>query len=229
MTFCIDFVFCYFFWFVFDRFGVLFCSDGKQVESMANQFIAAFGVPDFIIHCAGAGEWKFIDETSDEEFEAMLGAPLKAAFFVTRAFLPQMQTRGSGTVLFVNSPACLAPWPASVGYATARAGLKGLVAALSHDTRGTGVRICHAIIGETTTGYFATNNVGDDRKPTLGKLLPKVTAEGVANAVVHALETGRRELVYPFALRLTMWQNWLFPTFTAWSLTFPVKNGAWRV
>lgn len=90
-------------------------SSGSAVQGLTSRLRSTAGVPDVIVNCAGAGRWLRIEETSPEEAAAMMAAPYLAAFNMTQAFMNDMLRRGSGTLLYINSPACFFPWPASVG------------------------------------------------------------------------------------------------------------------
>jgi short-subunit dehydrogenase len=39
-------------------------ADPRQVAIVSRAFLTDFGAPDFIIHCAGAGSWEFIEDTT---------------------------------------------------------------------------------------------------------------------------------------------------------------------
>ena len=95
-------------------------SDGRAARGLADRVTATFGVPDVIVHAAGAGVWRFVEETSPDEAERMMAAPHFAAFHVTSAFMPGLLARGSGLLVHVNSPAARIPWPGATGYTAAR-------------------------------------------------------------------------------------------------------------
>ena len=129
-------------------------ADPVQVAALKERVLAEYGVPDVLIHSAGAGQWKTVQDTPPEEAVMMMNAPYFAAFTITHAFLPGMLERDSGTIISVNSPACIAAWPSSVGYAATRAALKGFHDALSQDLAATGVNACHVIFGRIDSPYF---------------------------------------------------------------------------
>ncbi len=73
-------------------------SSGEQVLDLAARVRNACGAPDVIVNCAGAGEWKRIEDTSPDEAILMAKAPYLAALNVTHAFMNDMLNRGSGVV-----------------------------------------------------------------------------------------------------------------------------------
>jgi short-subunit dehydrogenase len=159
------------------------------------------GSPDFVLHCAGAGRWLFLDETPDGEGRAMMDAPYFAALHVSRALLPAMLARGGGRLVFVNSPAALMPWPGATGYVAARWALCGLFEALRQDLAGTGVGVTHAVVGKVSSPYFAHNPGAEERIPKIDRLIPTLTPEEAAAVIVRAAERGAGEVVAPFMLK----------------------------
>ncbi len=159
------------------------------------------GAPGLILHCAGAGRWLFLDETSPGEGRAMMDAPYFAALHVTRAFLPAMLAAGSGRIVFVNSPAAVMPWPGATGYVAARWALRGLFEALHQDLAGTGVGATHVVVGKVASPYFAHNPGAEERIPRIDRLIPTLTPEAAASVVVRAAERGALEVVAPFMLK----------------------------
>src|SRR5215469_1890751 len=108
-------------------------SNGEEVLALAGRIRQKFGIPDVIVNCAGAGQWKRIENTSPDEALAMVRAPYLAAFNMSHAFMQDMLARRSGILVHVNSPASIFPWPSSVGYTAARWALRGLHESLCQD------------------------------------------------------------------------------------------------
>jgi short-subunit dehydrogenase len=153
----------------------------------------------------------------------MMAAPYFAAFFATRAFLPGMLSRGSGRILNVNSPASKLPWPGAAGYAAARWALRGFAGALRQDLAGTGVGVTHFVAGKVSSAYFAHNPGAEARIPAISRLIPTLTPEEAAAALVGAVLRDAKEVVVPFMLRVFWICGSLTPGLTAWLLR---KTGA---
>ncbi len=192
----------------------------EQVAKMAASVTAEHGTPDVIIHCAGAGTWKTVQDTDPSEAVTMMQAPYFAAFNVTHGFLSDMLARGSGTIVNVNSPACVVPWPSSVGYAAARAALKGFHDALSQDLVGTGVSTCHVIFGKIDSEYFAHNPGVADGMPWLTKTIPTLTSEKCAMHLLTIVDKPRHSAIYPWILRTHCAFGVWFPGIARWLLRF---------
>ena len=205
-------------------YGAIACpcdaADGEAVSVLREKILAEHGVPDVIVNSAGAGAWKTVQDTSPKEAVQMMQAPYFAAFNITQAFLPGMLERGTGILIHINSPACIAAWPKSAGYAAARAALFGLHRALSQDLVGTGVESCHVIFGEIDSEYFETNNVDRSDVPWLGKIVPTLEVEGCGLTVADLAITPRAHTVRPWLLRPLLGFATLMPRVGAWALRF---------
>lgn len=193
-------------------------SDATAVEALIAGITAEHGTPDAVINAAGAGQWLRLQDTPPEMARQMMDAPYFAAFNVSHAVLPGMLARGSGTLIHVNSPACFAAWPSSVGYAAARGALRSFHEALSQDLHGSGVRSCHVVFGEVASAYFETNAVSRDVLPKLGRILPVLSPEDCATVLVEALDRPRAQIIRPRLLAAMERQAALMPGLTRWML-----------
>ena len=174
--------------------------DGDAVLEMAESVIAEHGVPDALVHSAGAGAWYDIEDTPPETLQRMMDAPFRSAFHVTHAFMDGMLARDRGVIIHVNSPACYAPWAGSTGYSCSRWALRGLHEALLQDLHGTRLRSCHVVFGEVSSEYFDANANTRENMPTIGKLFGVSTPEDCARVLVKAIAEPKDEIVYPRSL-----------------------------
>lgn len=193
-------------------------SSGASVEALAQRVINEVGVPDIIIHSAGLGQWKRIEDTSPEEAHQMIGAPYLAAYNITQVFMNAMLDRDSGVVVHVNSPACFMPWPSSVGYTASRFALRGLHEALRQDLAGTGVKSCHVVFGRIDSEYFQNNPGVVGKMPGIASTIRTVSSEECGRLLVKVAERPRRQVVYPFMMRMYYWTNAVAPWLTRWLL-----------
>jgi len=177
-------------------------SDGDAVLALANRVRHTHGVPDVIVHSAGAGGWKRIEETSPAEAREMMAAPYFSAFNVTHAFMADMLRRRSGTIVHVGSPASYVAWPSSVAYAAGRTALRGLHEALAADLAGTGVKSCHVVFGRVDSPYSETNENVAARMPGLARVVPTITTEDCARVIGRVVRRPRDTVMYPVHLRV---------------------------
>lgn len=185
--------------------------NGEAVLAMAKRVLDRDGVPDAIVNAAGAGEWKWIEDTSPDEALQMMQAPYFAAFNVTHAFMPSLLSRHAGVIVHVGSPASLFPWPSSTGYSAARWALRGLNEALAQDLAGTGVSSCHAVFARVDSDYFRTNVGTEEKIPGIAKTIRTMKPEECAKKIADLLARPRREAMWPGMLSVYHFAYALMP------------------
>jgi short-subunit dehydrogenase len=179
------------------RAEALDAADGPAVMAMAERVRAEWGAPSLVINNAGAGVWRFLEETSVEEIVEMMGAPYLAAANTSRAFM-------------------VIPWPGATAYTGSRWALRGLHEALWQDLRGTGVRSSMVYFGEVSSEYFEVNAGSHRYMPKLGAPIPVSTPEQCAEALLKVVRHPKRVVFYPFMLRFMAWLAALTPGPTRW-------------
>jgi uncharacterized protein len=174
------------------------------------------GIPDILINNAGAGRWKPFLETTPEEARAMMAVPYFAAFDLTRAFAPGMIARGSGSIAFVTSPASYLAWPRASAYIAARRALAGLAETLQSEFKGKGVSVTLVALGTVETPYWQHNPGSRENLPKADpRLVPILTPEQAAEAIVTGIEQKKRLVVKPGIFRALFALNALFPRIVA--------------
>jgi short-subunit dehydrogenase len=177
-------------------------SSASAVAQVAERIKADIGTPDIIVNNAGAGQWKFVDETSPQEAVQMMGVPYFAAFYVTHAFLSGMLRRNTGHIVNVSSVGSRFVWPGATAYIAARWAVRGFTES-----------------GVVQSPYWEHNPGSRERVPKMGKLVPEVTPEAAARAIVRGIEREQKLVVVPFLMKLTYWQHALFPGVVQWLMT----------
>jgi short-subunit dehydrogenase len=199
-------------------------ANAADAERMASAVREEVGTPDILINNAGAGRWLFVEETDPAEAVQMMAAPYFAAFYITRAFLPEMLRRHSGHIVNISSPICYLPWPGATAYGAARWAMRGFSATLRADLHGTGIGVTLMVPGKVNSAYFANNPGSEERIPRIAGMYGTLTPDQVATAIVRAVERNRREVILPFALRLTVMLHNLLPGPIDWLV---IKTG-WK-
>jgi short-subunit dehydrogenase len=191
-------------------------ADAQAVDQTAKAISAEVGTPDILINNAGAGRWLFVEETSPEEMVSMMAVPYFAAFYITRAFLPDMLKRNSGHIVIITSPASRIAWPGATAYSVARWAMRGFSEALRADLRGTKLRVTLFTSGKVSSAYFENNPGSEERIPGISGLVPTITPEQAAAAIVRGIEHNKREIVVPLMLKLFYLQHNVVPRFIEW-------------
>ena len=201
-------------------------TDADAVARVASRITADFGTPDLIVNNAGAGQWKFLDETSPAEAVQMMAAPYFAALYVTRAFLPGMQARGSGHIVNVSSAASRFVWPGATGYTAARWAVRGFTEALRADLTGSGIGVTLFEGGAIASSYWDHNPGSRERIPGVARLIPLLTPDEAARAIVRGVARGKPLVVAPALMRVIYLLHRLFPGLVQWLM---VRTGYRRL
>ena len=174
------------------------------------------GTPDILINNAGSGRWLSVVETTAVEARAMIEVPYLAGFNLTRAFLPAMLARRSGSVAFITSPASYLAWPRASAYIAARRAVAGLAETLQSELKGTGLWVTLIVLGTVETPYWVHNPGSRENMPKSNpRLVPVLTPDEAAAAIVEGIAEKRQLVVRPAILRALLVLNALFPRLVA--------------
>jgi uncharacterized protein len=177
-------------------------ADDEAVLAMAARVQERFGAPGAVVNSAGAGEWRWPEDTPPADMRRMMGAPFEAAYNTTYGFLRGMLEVGSGVIVHIGSPASILPWPSATAYTCSRWALRGLHEALTQDLAGTGVSSSHVLFGEVSSEYFHANPDSRQHIPDVGRLIPISTPAECAEVVVRTIHRPRPVVHHPRMVRV---------------------------
>ncbi len=175
-------------------------SDYKKVQLLAETILDEVGVPDILFNNAGQGIWKFIEETAYEEVSEMMAVPYFSSFYMTKAFLPAMKKRGSGHIVNMTSYAGFIAFSGATAYIAARTAMIGFHNSLAADLYGTRIKTSLAYFAKVKSDYWQNNPGSEERLPTSQALIPVITSEKAANAIVKGVKRGKRKIATPFMI-----------------------------
>jgi NAD(P)-dependent dehydrogenase (short-subunit alcohol dehydrogenase family) len=132
--------------------------------------------PDIVINNAGRFTPATFAATTPALFDVMLGANLRSAYLVTRAFLPAFTERKTGDFVFISSICGKIILPGCAAYTVAKHGLTGLAAALRAETKGTGLRVLCIHPGATDTPAWDGSGVDRTRLMSAASVAAAVLA-----------------------------------------------------
>lgn len=119
-------------------------ADQTQVLAAVAHAKVALGQIDILVNDAGMNvTQRSIKDTSLEQWRQLLDVNLTSAFLFTKAILPDMIARQTGTIINVASRAALHPHLAGgVGYSTSKQGMDALTQVTNEEANPHGVRAC---------------------------------------------------------------------------------------
>ena len=138
-------------------------TDHEAVASTAAAIVADVGTPDLLVSNAGTFLPGGLLETTPEEFKRQIDINLSSGFYVTRAFLPSMLERKSGSIFFMASVASIRAYPGGGAYCASKHGLLGLARVVREETREHGIRTITFMPGATRTASWDGTDLPDER------------------------------------------------------------------
>lgn len=161
----------------------------EQVDSMIGAALDRFGRIDGLVNNAGVMPESQVSEMTVHEWREVIDVDLTGAFLCSRAALPHMLERGSGSIIMISSRLGQIGFAGVAHYAAAKAGLLGLVKSLAKEVGPKGVRVNAVAPGVTITDM--TNEVmeGEVGRKRLAELPSGrfATADEVAASVVFLM------------------------------------------
>lgn len=115
------------------------CTEGG-IQKIVDE-AKALGSADILINNAGISKIRAFLDTTEADTEDMLAANLKAHINLTRAILPQMIKKQSGSIVNISSVWGVCGASCEVIYSAAKAGLIGFTKALAKELAPTGITV----------------------------------------------------------------------------------------
>jgi short-subunit dehydrogenase len=147
----------------------------REIISVAERGIAAFGRVDVLINNAGYGVNGAIEEVSEDEFEPMFQTNIYGLIRVTRAFLPHLRQRRGGHIFNLSSIGGLIGAAGWGFYNTTKFAVEGFSEALAEEMKPFGVRVT-----VVEPGPFRTDFLGRSGKLARRELIAYAATAGKA-------------------------------------------------
>jgi 3-oxoacyl-[acyl-carrier protein] reductase len=164
-------------------------SDPAGAEHLIGATEELFGRVDGLVNNAGIMPTTPLLELDDEEWQAVLATNLSGPFYCSRAVLPGMVARGSGSIVMIASRLGQIGWPELAHYSASKAGVLGLTKSLAREFGPKGVRVNAVAPGFTITDMTRDIVDTEDGRRRLAQLpSPRFPEpEDVAAAVLFLL------------------------------------------
>jgi NAD(P)-dependent dehydrogenase (short-subunit alcohol dehydrogenase family) len=116
-------------------------TDAASVAAAIAHVTEHAGRLDVLINNAGFGSFGAIEDYSDDDLRQVFETNFFGALRVTRAALPAMRARGSGTIVMVSSISGLRTFPFLAVYSASKFALEAASNGLRHELRPFGIRV----------------------------------------------------------------------------------------
>ena len=160
--------------------------DYEQVEGLFTYTIMELGGLDILVNNAGIGIFQTVEETSAEDFRAVLETNVFGVFYCCREAIPEMRRRGGGYIINISSLAGANPHPRMAAYNASKFGLNGFSEALMQEVRHDGIKVSYIMPGSVNT-EFGGDTASDEKSWQL-------TPQDIARVVVDLLHHDDRAL-----------------------------------
>jgi NAD(P)-dependent dehydrogenase (short-subunit alcohol dehydrogenase family) len=160
--------------------------DYEQVTGLMTYTIMELGGLDILVNNAGIGIFETVEETSAEDFRAVLETNLFGVFYCCHEAIPEMQRRGGGYIINISSLAGANPHPRMAAYNASKFGLNGFSEALMQEVRHDGIKVSYIMPGSVNT-EFGGDTASEEKSWQL-------TPRDIARVVVDLLHHDDRSL-----------------------------------
>ena len=130
-----------------------------EVQRLVDGALAAFGAIDVLVNNAGIIQEKAFLDTTEADWDRMLGTDLKSVFLVCRAVLPGMLAHGGGAVVNIASDLGILGRERYAPYCAAKAGVIGLTRSLAREFAPQQVRINAIAPGPVATAMVSLEHM----------------------------------------------------------------------
>eukprot|EP00227_Mantoniella_beaufortii_P009231 CAMPEP_0197589730 /NCGR_PEP_ID=MMETSP1326-20131121/10574_1 /TAXON_ID=1155430 /ORGANISM="Genus nov. species nov., Strain RCC2288" /LENGTH=316 /DNA_ID=CAMNT_0043154699 /DNA_START=195 /DNA_END=1141 /DNA_ORIENTATION=- len=149
------------------------CSDADNGGGSGSGSVNSVGI-DYLFHVAGGSQHAAAEDTADEVDRDMFELNTLSAITLTKAVLPSMLARRTGTIVAVCSMAVKCPAPGQATYAATKAALSAFCHSLRGEVADRGVRVTVAHPGPIATG------LGGQTRVIFGATLAQSTCDTAA-------------------------------------------------
>jgi NAD(P)-dependent dehydrogenase (short-subunit alcohol dehydrogenase family) len=205
-------------------------TDPESIQSAVLQAHERFGQIDVLVNNAGYGLVGPFEAVSEEQIRQQFEVNVFGLQAVTRAVLPQMRERGSGTIVNISSIGGRMTFPLYSSYHATKWAVDGFSESLSYELELLGIRVRIVEPGPVKTDFYDRSmdlnleTAPEEYRPLLERIMPRLAGEvrgagpeEIARDIYHAATAGRR-LRYPSGrtgkmilfLRRLLPESWFF-------------------
>lgn len=152
-----------------------------QVKALIDHTVKELGGLDILINNAGIGIFETVEQTSPEDFRAVLETNLFGVFYGCHEAIPQMKKRGGGYIINISSLAGVNAHPRMAAYNASKFGLNGFSEALMQEVRHDNIKVSYIMPGSVNT-EFGGDSPGDEKS---WQLMPADIARVVIDLLHH--------------------------------------------
>src|SRR5436190_1549108 len=127
--------------------------DYDQVKGLLTHTVKELGGLDILVNNAGIGIFESVEQTSPEDFRAVLETNLFGVFYCCHEAIPEMKKRGGGYIINISSLAGANPHPRMAAYNASKFALNGFSEALMQEVRHDHIKVSYIMPGSVNTEF----------------------------------------------------------------------------
>jgi uncharacterized protein len=193
-------------------------NDQSQIDAAVQTVLEKYDRIDILFNNAGFGRLDWLETLEPAtDIDSQIDVNLRGLIQVTRAVLPSMLARRSGTIINMSSMAGLIPAPMYSIYAATKFGIRGFTNALRREVAIFGIHVCGIYPGPAITEFSQAS--GNDNAIKKNIRVPGwlyMTSAFVAHQVVKLSKHPRRTMVLPWWFGPLIAIDTLFPGWVDW-------------
>lgn len=112
-----------------------------DARRMVETAVREFGRLDILVNNAAIQVERTVAETTEEEWDRVLGVNLKGCFLCSKHAILQMRKQGSGNIVCISSLSGLVSNSNQASYNASKHGIIGLAKCMAHDHASDGIRV----------------------------------------------------------------------------------------
>ncbi|MGE0383183.1 MAG: SDR family NAD(P)-dependent oxidoreductase [Gammaproteobacteria bacterium] len=154
-------------------------------DAVIGTALDTYGRIDILVNNAGGGGVTQLIDTSDEEWNRVIGGNLNSQFWCSRRAARAMLAQGWGRIVNVGSNVGLYGMPGMSAYAAAKAGSMGFTFALAQELAGTGITVNELLPTASTLRNERSRAERERRTGHVTVASPLRTPEAIAPLAVY--------------------------------------------
>ena len=170
-------------------------SDPLACAAAVEATVREIGSLHALINSAGLAPVLSIEQTTAEQWKAVLDTNLSATYYLSRCAWPHFQRQNGGVIVNLSSLAARDPFPHLSAYAAAKAGLNGLSLALGREGAAWNIRVHTLGLGAVETTMLR-GVVSAEALPTERTLSPEAVATIIGQCVAGELLATNGEVIW---------------------------------
>ena len=159
-----------------------------DIQALIEKTVQTFGRLDVMVNNAGMETRTSLLETTERQFDQVIGVDLKSAFFGTQAAAQQMiKQRSGGHIINISSVHEDWPMPGNIAYCCAKGGMRMLTRTAGVELASHGILVINVGPGAVATPIDAATLANPQQKARLDAAIPLgrvAQPDEIANLVV---------------------------------------------